>query len=444
MLIPKLLWPILVYEFGMSTIESMERKINKYIRKWLGLSPGLSDIALYCRQAKLKLPFKSIVEEYKSGKIRLQMMLDDYKDKAIKALKPTLKAGTKWKVRETITSAKDNLAFNEVIGYTQVGKQGLGLNEKQWWSKSSGKDRRDMVIQNVMKEEDKKRLVKGVQQSQQGQWTNWEEALQKSITWKDIWQMAPLRLSYLIRSTYDLLPSKNNLVKWKKESDPTCPLCEEKPQTLEHVLSPCKTALVNGRYTWRHNSVLDELVRIIKKYMKSESSNSAQEFVAEGKRYVGSKQTSKCHAIPGKNLLSSGGIWEVSADLPGWRNDYPKIISSKGLRPDIVLSKVNQKIILVELTVPYECRMEQSHDYKTNKYENLKSELIKEGYNAIVRAVEIGARGFVSGTLHQFLGQIGIKGRNRAKSIKRLIEVTENSSMWIWKKRNTRGVFQRT
>ena len=73
------------------------------------------------------------------------------------------------------------------------------------------------------------------------------------------------KVEFLIRSTYDLLLSKSNLVKWKKESDPTCPLCNEKPQTLEHVLNSCKTALASGRYTWRHNSVLDELVRIIQK-----------------------------------------------------------------------------------------------------------------------------------------------------------------------------------
>ena len=46
-----------------------------------------------------------------------------------------------------------------------------------------------------------------------------------------------------------------------------------------------------------------------------------------------------------------------------------------------------------------------------------------------MKAVEIGARGFVVGTMYQFLSQIGIKGRNRAKCIKRLIEITENSSM---------------
>ena len=70
------------------------------------------------------------------------------------------------------------------------------MNEKKWWSQTNGKDHRDMVIQEVRNEEDNKRLIKGVQQSQEGQWTSWEEALQRSITWNDIWQMAPLKLSF--------------------------------------------------------------------------------------------------------------------------------------------------------------------------------------------------------------------------------------------------------
>ena len=151
--------------------------------------------------------------EFKSGKVRLQMMRDDSNEKVIKSLNPTLKTGRKWKVKDTIISAKENLAFKEVIGLTQTGRQGLGVNEKKWWSQANGKDRRDMVIQEVRNEEDNKRLIKGVQQAQQGQWTSWEEALQRSITWNDIWQMAPLKLSFLIRSTYDRLPLKSNLVK---------------------------------------------------------------------------------------------------------------------------------------------------------------------------------------------------------------------------------------
>ncbi|GFN79930.1 reverse transcriptase [Plakobranchus ocellatus] len=74
--------------------------------------------------------------------------------------------------------------------------------------------------------------------------------------------MAPLRISFLIRSVYDLLPSNANLVRWGKKDDPTCPLCQGR-QTTEHVLSSCKVALSQGRYTWRHKRVLQELASVI-------------------------------------------------------------------------------------------------------------------------------------------------------------------------------------
>ena len=124
--IPMLLWPLLVYKIATSAVESVEAKINKYTGKLLDLPPGLSDVALYCRQAKLKLPFKSIVEEFKPRKIRLQMMLDDSKDEVI------IENRNKCKVRDITRSAKDNLAFKEIIGHIQTGRQGFGTNEKQW------------------------------------------------------------------------------------------------------------------------------------------------------------------------------------------------------------------------------------------------------------------------------------------------------------------------
>ena len=120
-----------------------------------------------------------------------------------------------------------------------------------------------------------------------------------------------------------------------------------------------------------------------------------------GAKHVNSKKLTYHRAIPSQNLLGLGDNWKVSADLPGWRNDYPKIISSKGLRPDIVLfSKENSKVILVELTIPFESRLGQSHDYKTSKSEDLKKELEKEGYSVTIKAVGIGIRGFVAGTLY--------------------------------------------
>ena len=59
------------------------------------------------------------------------MMLVDSKNEVIKSPRPILKMGKKWKVRHTIRSAKDNLAFKEIIGHTQTGRKGFGTNEKQ-------------------------------------------------------------------------------------------------------------------------------------------------------------------------------------------------------------------------------------------------------------------------------------------------------------------------
>ena len=59
------------------------------------------------------------------------MILDDSKDKVIELLNPILKTGKKWKVRDTTRSAKINLAFKEIIGHSQIGKQKLGMNEEQ-------------------------------------------------------------------------------------------------------------------------------------------------------------------------------------------------------------------------------------------------------------------------------------------------------------------------
>ncbi|GFN95158.1 polyprotein [Plakobranchus ocellatus] len=70
--------------------------------------------------------------------------------------------------------------------------------------------------------------------------------------------MAPLNISFLIRAMYDLLPSIANLVRLGMKDDPTCQLCQGK-HTTDHILSSCKAALSQGRYTWRHKKVFQEL-----------------------------------------------------------------------------------------------------------------------------------------------------------------------------------------
>ncbi|KAK3800257.1 hypothetical protein RRG08_018867 [Elysia crispata] len=239
MLNPKLLWPFLVYEICSTTVEAIEAKITKFSRRWLGVPSGLTDVAMYCRKAKLRVPLKSILEEYKCGNARLLSMLEDSEDPVVKIVQPTIKTGRKLKVVEAVDEAKECLKIKEVIKLTQTDRKGLGSSTAKWWSKAEGKEKRDMVINEMQLNEDSRRIQKAVEQSQQGQCTMWDNALQNSLTWNEIWHMALLRISFLIKSVYDLLPSNANLVRWRKKQDPTCPLCQGR-QIIEHVLSSWK------------------------------------------------------------------------------------------------------------------------------------------------------------------------------------------------------------
>ncbi|GFN87640.1 polyprotein [Plakobranchus ocellatus] len=180
--------------------------------------------------------------------------------------------------------------------------------------------------------------------------------------------MAPLRITFLIRSVYDLLPSNANLVRWRKKDDSTCLLCQSR-QTTEHVLSSCKVALSQGRYTWRYDTVLQELASVIStaKGKIHTSSTSSTVFTTES-------GVKKCNGgsiiinIYRKNLFDGCDHWVVSADLSEWER-HPDVIRKTALRPDMVIhSASTQQIIMVELTGPYESRMEEAHAFKENTW----------------------------------------------------------------------------
>ncbi|RXN04866.1 hypothetical protein ROHU_009463 [Labeo rohita] len=66
-LLPRLMWLLTVYEVPMTSVERVERKINKYLRRWLGIPPSFTSVGLYIRSGQLQLPLSSVVEEFKGS-----------------------------------------------------------------------------------------------------------------------------------------------------------------------------------------------------------------------------------------------------------------------------------------------------------------------------------------------------------------------------------------
>ncbi|CAC5385085.1 unnamed protein product [Mytilus coruscus] len=105
---------------------------------------------------------------------------------------------------------------------------------------------------------------------QQGQYMKWEVARPRKISWHEMWRMDGQKISFLLRSVYDVLPTPTNLTMWKLIEDPSCKLCS-KPANLEHILSSCRTALKDGRYTWRHDQVLREIAAVLDKQRRKKT-----------------------------------------------------------------------------------------------------------------------------------------------------------------------------
>ena len=66
-------------------------------------------------------------------------------------------------------------------------------------------------------------------------------------------------------------------------------------------------------------------------------------------------------------------------------------------RPDLVLISADQKIFLLELTIPFETNLEATHSRKSDNYSSLISDLSSFFlYRPKLLTIEVGSRGFVS------------------------------------------------
>ena len=430
-LLPRLVWLFTIYEFPITTVELIERKVSKSLRRWLGVPPGFTSVGLYMQSGQLQLPISSAVEEYKVAKCRNLLCLRDSEDKSIRQSGIVTRSGRKWAADKAVEQAENALKLRDIIGIPCIGRQGFGSIPFQQWSGASKKTKQAMIQSEVRSQEEERRRAKAVGQGSQGAWTKWDLPSRK-LTWEELWRWEPLRISFLLRSVYDTLPSPSHLHMWGVKEDPNCKLCGQRG-TLAHILTGCKTSLSQGRYTWRHDKVLLALAHMIEQVRTKNTQARGNpgrwiEFVPQGSKPASAKARSKPH------LLQKAQDWELRVDV-GKRLKFPDIVTST-LRPDIVLwSEKGKKIIMIELTVPWEEGCEEAHERKALKYQPLLQECRDKGWQAWLFPVEVGCRGFPAKSVWQLMAALGLPNRDKRKTARRLSEEAERASSWIWHRR---------
>ena len=200
-----------------------------------------------------------------------------------------------------------------------------------------------------------------------------------------MWDIPQGVLKFAINAGINTLPSLDNLKRWGKRVSDRCPFCGN-IETLAHVLSNCSTALTQGRFTWRHNSVLCSLIDLIRPHLKH-----------------------------GLTLYS---------DMPGYQAPHggtiPPHILVTALKPDIVIvSETSEEIIVFELTCPWDSNIVRSHNFKSEKYAPLVADLARTHIVSFF-PIEVSVRGQISkenrSRLNSFLFKCCSDPRNISKS----------------------------
>ena len=192
------------------------------------------------------------------------------------------------------------------------------------------------------------------------------------ITWRSyLWDVPQGVLKFAMNAGLNTLPSFDNLKRWGKRVNDRCPFCGN-VQILLHILSNCSVSLDQGRYMWRHNSVLRSIIDMIRPFLDPDF------------------------------LLYS--------DLPGYGAPHggtiPPNVLVTNLRPDLfIVSESKRKAILFELTCPWDGNVQRSHTYKQEKYAPLVADLSRH-FSVCHFSVEVSVR-----------GQISKENQNRLKSL---------------------------
>jgi hypothetical protein len=276
----------------------------------------------------------------------------------------------------------------------QTNKQTKGTNkQRDQTNKQTNKGNKQTKGTNKQREQTNKQTNKQREQTNQvfekrlkkETWNNFMELKEQNVIikhivstcpakvismWQSLIQRLPSNIICFVRKAIIFcLPNKSNLFRWKLTDNNKCSMCHQL-ETQLHIFSNCSKYL--DRYTWRHDSILNT---ILKKISRSTCDNVKIHIDLENSNYP------------------------CTSDL--FTNS----------RPDIVV-KLDDIVVVIELTVCFETNTEKSRLYKINRYKALKEQLVIPCSKFEIIFLEFTTLGFISKIsytpFYKFLTKLGV------------------------------------
>ena len=159
------------------------------------------------------------------------------------------------------------LNFCKIRGTLHLGRSDLGNVKPNLDPEEGSQGHHKLVTKTHREIEEEHKLKRALQLPLQCHWVQWEGYIQNNFTWETTLAMPPNLLFFCFGATYDVLPSPKNLKWWHLASESRCFLCHKDVCTIPHILGACKISLQLGRFTFRHDSVLQHLVLVLKSFL---------------------------------------------------------------------------------------------------------------------------------------------------------------------------------
>jgi len=151
-------------------------------------------------------------------------------------------------------------------------------------------------------------------------------------------------------------------------------------------------------------------------------------------RHIFVMSQSQSQSTKKTSIMDGTTGWNLEVDI-GEKLVFPDIVHIN-LRQDIILwSEIGKKLIMIELTVPWETRYEEAYEKKKPNYIELLIECRESSYRTWLFPIEVGAREFCSQTVSRLMAVIGTTSRDRRNTIQRLSQVAESVSSCLWLRR---------
>ncbi|KAK1806565.1 hypothetical protein P4O66_005073, partial [Electrophorus voltai] len=172
-ILPRVLWPMLVYGVPPTTVESLERKISSFLQKWLGLPRSLSSAALYGT---------SNILQFKVAHTREVLQHRDSRDCKVSSAGIEVRTGRKWQAEKQVEVAESHVRQKVLVGSLATGRAGLGYFPKTQVSKAQGKERHYLLQEEIQAGVEEEQVSRAVGFRQQGAWTRWENTLHRRMS----------------------------------------------------------------------------------------------------------------------------------------------------------------------------------------------------------------------------------------------------------------------